>query len=49
MTPRSSKLPMLALFVGIIILVAAISVQAAQAAQAGDVCSPVGASLLEFL
>jgi hypothetical protein len=29
MTPRSSKLPMLALFVGIVILVAAISAQAA--------------------
>jgi len=41
MTTRSSKLPMLALFVGIVILVAAIS------AQAGDVTSPVGASLLD--
>lgn len=40
MTPRSSTLPMLALFVGIIILVAAIS------AQANDVTSPVGASKL---
>ena len=44
MTPRSSKLPMLALFVGIAILVATISAQANDGAfvrvdgQAGDSC-----------